>query len=73
VQQAYVLKPFSRTTIGINDLEVPMANAYPGSGANDVSINIQALNGSVVAERPMYFKFVTGSTGGTDMLGYTGN
>jgi kumamolisin len=72
VQQAYDLKPTSRTTIGINPLEVPMANAYPGPGANDVSIDIQALNGTVVAERPMYFNFFS-STGGTDVLGYTGN
>lgn len=73
MQQAYQLAPYSRKTIDINGIEVPLANAYPGNGANEVSIDVHAVSGAVVAERPMYFDYKGVSTGGTDVIGYTGN
>ncbi len=74
VQVMKQLAPHSRTTVGINDLIVPMAAAYPSNPvtqAYEVSMDVQALSGVVVAERPQYFNW-HGDTGGTDVLGYTG-
>jgi kumamolisin len=69
VQKMLQLKPQSRTTMSINNFVVPIAQAYGGN--YEVSINVQALNGTVVAERPLYFNYA-GTTGATDVLGYTG-
>ncbi len=64
----------SRTTIDINSLIVPMASAYPtqpiGKGY-EVSMSVQVLSGTVVAERPQYFNW-HGDVGGTDVVGYMG-
>jgi hypothetical protein len=73
MQQTYQLGAYGRRTVDINAIEGPLAAAYPGSGATDVSIEVQAVSGTVVAERPMYFKFANLSTGGTDVIGYIGN
>ena len=74
VQMMKQLAAHSRTTIDVNALVVPMANAYPTNPVGrgyEVSMNVQALSGVVVAERPLYFNF-HGDVGGTDVLGYTG-
>ncbi len=76
VQEMRQLAPHSRTTVSINSLIVPMANAYPANPfvhGFEVSMDVQVINGSsaVVAERPMYF-VLHGDPGGTDVLGYTG-
>ena len=75
VQVTKHLAAHSRTTIPVNSLVVPMANAYPIypiGKAFEVSMDVQALNGGViVAERPMYFNY-QGDPGGTDVIGYTG-
>ncbi len=73
VQVMKQLAAHSRTTVDVNGLIVPMASAYPtnpmGKGY-EVSMNVQALSGVVVAERPLYFNW-HGDVGGTDVLGYT--
>ncbi|GAC1389603.1 MAG: hypothetical protein NVSMB38_04320 [Ktedonobacteraceae bacterium] len=74
VQIMKQLSPHSRTTVNINNLIVPMANAYPANPVAqgyEVSMDVQALSGVVVAERPLYFNW-HGDTGGSDVLGYTG-
>ncbi len=62
----------SRATIDVNSLIVPMASAYPtqpiGKGY-EVSMSVQTLSGTVVAERPLYFNW-HGDVGGTDAVGY---
>jgi hypothetical protein len=76
VQETLQLAAHSRTTVSINGLVVPMASAYPTNPVTQgfqVSMDIQALNnGTVVAERPLYF-ILHGDTGGTDVIGYTGS
>lgn len=74
IQQMKQLPPHSRTTVSVNSLIGPMASAYPTNPvtrAYEVSMDIQALNGTIVAERPMYFNW-HGDPGGTDVIGYTG-
>jgi hypothetical protein len=74
VQVSKQLQAHSRTTVSVNSLIVPMASAYPTNPITqgyEVSMDIQALSGTVVAERPLYFNW-HGDSGGTDVLGYTG-
>lgn len=74
VQEIKVLAPHSRTTVSISAIIYPIGVAYPtnpASRAFEVSMDVQALNGTIVAERPMYFNY-NGDTGGTDVIGYTG-
>lgn len=66
-QLQYNLAAHSRTTINVNG-----AIASRGGGA--VSMLVSAT-GSIVAERPMYFIYGSGTTteqGGTDVIGFTG-
>ena len=74
VQETLQLAAHSRTTVNINSLVVPMANAYrtnPITNGFQVSMDIQALDGgTVVSERPMYF-ILHSDMGGTDVIGYT--
>ncbi|GCE18539.1 S53 family peptidase [Dictyobacter kobayashii] len=72
VQKTVEMKPLKRTIININDIVVPMAQAYPMSGgAYNVSMSVQGLDGHVVAERVYYFVSGNVSHGGTTMFGYT--
>lgn len=71
IQRTVHLPKQSRTTVDVNSLVVPMAQAY-APNKYEVSLDVQALNGTIVAERPMYFNY-NGSTGATDVFGYTGN
>ena len=76
MQQQVLVKAHSRASLYINDLINPIVAAYPpppGISAASVSMTVQALGTGavIVAERPMYFDF-NGSTGGTDVIGYTG-
>jgi hypothetical protein len=73
VQIIKQLPAHSRTTLSVNSLIMPMATAYPTNPITqgyEVSMDIQALTGTVVAERPLYFNW-HGDQGGTDVLGYT--
>ncbi len=74
VQEIKVLPAHSRTTVSVSAIIYPLATAYPSnprSFAYEVSMDIQALSGTVVAERPMYFNY-NGDLGGTDVIGYVG-
>ncbi len=74
VQVMKQLSPHSRTTVDVNGLVIPMARAYPTNPVSkgyEVSMDVQALSGVVVAERPLYFNW-HGDMGGTDVLGYMG-
>jgi pro-kumamolisin-like protein len=69
-QEQVVVGAHTRSTININTLLNPM-------GAGSVSMAVQALSGTIVAERPMYFIFQpagisSASQGGTNVIGYTG-
>ena len=74
VQVMKQLPVHSRTTMDVNSLIVPLANAYPThptGKAYEVSMSVQALSGTIVAERPQYFNW-HGDVGGTDVVGYVG-
>ena len=74
IQETKALAPHSRTTVSVSAIIAPIAAAYPttpASTAYEVSMDVQALNGTVVAERPMYFNY-NGDPGGTDVIGYVG-
>jgi len=77
VQKNVKLLADSRTTLNINSIVVPIAQAYPDVAGQDgyaVSIDVQVLGtGTVVAERPEYFNYNHTAQGGTDVIGYTGN
>ena len=72
------LPAYSRSDVNVNAVVSSMVNSYaPHDG--EVSVVVQAFNGgTVVVERPMYFNYNMGggyatTTGGTDVIGYTGN
>lgn len=74
IQETKVLPAHSRTTVSVSAIIMPIAAAYPTSPASrayEVSMDVQALSGTVVAERPMYFNY-NGDPGGTDVIGYVG-
>ncbi len=72
VQKTLKLAAQSRSTVNVDSLVVPMAAAYSPHDYN-VSATVQALNGTVVAERPLYFIYSNnGATGASAVLGYTG-
>lgn len=77
MEKEVTLPAHSRTTFNINNFVVPIARAYPAPNGGDgynVSIDVQAFGGgTVVVERPLYFKYMGVSAGGTDIIGYTGN
>ncbi len=71
-QQIVTVGPQTRVTLNINSLVIPVAQANPGAGY-EVSMSVQALSGTIVAERPMYFSYLNGlALGGTDVVGFTG-
>ncbi len=72
LQEQITLPAHSRTSKLINDIVNPLVKAYPTSAGNTVSLDVQSLGGPVVAERPLYFVF-SGTTGASDIFGYTGN
>ncbi|HEU5374996.1 MAG TPA: S53 family peptidase, partial [Ktedonobacteraceae bacterium] len=72
VQKEISLPAHSRTSILLNDIVNPLVAAYPSSAGNTVSVDVQSFGGPVVAERPLYFVF-SGTTGASDIIGYTGN
>ncbi|GAC1434209.1 MAG: hypothetical protein PVS3B3_08670 [Ktedonobacteraceae bacterium] len=63
--------PQTRVTININSLVVPIAQGNVNAGY-EVSLSVQAMSGTVVAERPIYFNYHNTSLGGSDVVGYTG-
>jgi len=75
IEQQVVVKAHSRSTLDINSLIVPIAQAYDNGGANAYAVSLIAQvlgNGNtIVVERPMYFDF-HGDQGGTDVIGFTG-
>ena len=59
-------------TLNINSIVVPIAQANTEAGYA-VSMSVQALSGTIVAERPMYFNYLNGmALGGSDVVGYSG-
>lgn len=64
-QQQFVVKAHKVILINVGDTIMPF-----GSGVN--SSTVQAMNGTIVAERVMYFGYFS-NNGGTDIIGYTGN
>lgn len=73
IQKTITLAAQSRTTVNINQIVVPLATAYPVSGAYNVSLTVQGLDGKIVAERVYYFLSDNIKHGGTAMLGFTNN
>jgi kumamolisin len=72
VQKELTLPAHSRTSILINNIVNPLVVAYPNPGGNTTSLGVQSFGGPVVAERPLYFYF-SGTTGASDIFGYTGH
>ncbi len=70
-QKIVNIGPQTRVTISINSLVVPIAQGNANAGY-EVSLSVQAMSGTVVAERPMYFNYHNTSPGGSDVVGYTG-
>jgi hypothetical protein len=70
-EQVVTVGAQTRMTIDVNALVMPIVRAVPRAGY-EVSIAVQAANGTIVAERPMYFNFHNVAQGGTDVVGYTG-
>jgi len=70
-QKIVSVGPQMRVTIGINSIVAPIARGNPGAGY-EVSLSVQAMTGTVVAERPIYFDYHNTSLGGSDVVGYTG-
>jgi hypothetical protein len=52
-------------------MALPIVHATSRAG-NSLSIAVQAVNGTIMAERPMYFTFANMAQGGTDVVGYSG-
>ena len=70
-EQVVTVGPQTRVTLDINSMVLPIVQAAPRAG-NSLSIAIQAANGIIMAERPMYFNFHNIAQGGTDVVGYSG-
>lgn len=70
-QKIVTVGPQTRVTVNINGLVVPVAQGNATAG-NEVSLAVQAVSGTIVAERPMYFNYHNPSLGGTDVVGYAG-
>ncbi|HLI09135.1 MAG TPA: S53 family peptidase [Ktedonobacteraceae bacterium] len=70
-QKLVTVGPQTRETVSINSLVTPIAQGSVTAGYA-VSMSVQALTGTIVAERPMYFDYHNVSLGGTDVVGYTG-
>ncbi|GHO53292.1 S53 family peptidase [Ktedonobacter robiniae] len=64
-QQQFVVKAHKVILVNVGDTILPF-----GSGVN--SSTVQAMSGTIVAERVMYFGYHD-KNGGTDIAGYTGN
>ncbi len=70
-QKIVTVGPQTRVTLTINSLVAPIAAGNSGAGY-EVSMAVQALSGTIVAERPMYFSYHNVSQGGSDVVGYSG-
>ncbi|GHO75110.1 hypothetical protein KSD_28810 [Ktedonobacter sp. SOSP1-85] len=64
-QQQFAVKAHKVILVNVGDMILPF-----GSGVN--SSTVQAMSGTIVAERVMYFGYHD-KNGGTDIVGYTGN
>jgi len=70
-EQVVTVGPQTRLTLDINAMALPIVQATNRAG-NSVSIAVQAVNGTIMAERPMYFNFHNIAQGGTDVVGFSG-
>jgi len=70
-EQVVTVGAQTRVTLNINSIAYPIVQAAPRAG-NSLSISVQAVSGTIMAERPMYFNFHNLSQGGTDVVGYSG-
>ena len=69
-QKIVSVGPQTRVTININSLVSPIAQG--NATGYEVALSVQAMSGTVVAERPIYFSYNNTSLGGSDVVGYTG-
>jgi hypothetical protein len=70
-EQVVTVGAQTRVTLNINSIAYPIVQAAPRAG-NSLSIAVQAVSGTIMAERPMYFNFHNLALGGTDVVGYSG-
>ncbi len=70
-EKVVTVGPQTRMTLDINAMAAPIVKAVSRAGYS-VSIAVQAVNGTIVAERPMYFNFLNVDPGGSDVVGYSG-
>lgn len=71
-QQVVHVGPQTRVTVSINSAVTGINRAKTNAGY-EVSLSVQAMTGTIVAERPMYFAWHGTDMGGSDVVGYTGN
>ncbi len=69
-EKVVTVGPQTRMTLDINAMAAPIVKAVSQAGYS-VSIAVQAVNGTIVAERPMYFNFFSTDPGGSDVVGYS--
>jgi len=70
-EQVVTVPAQTRVTVDVNALVLPIEQAAPRAGYS-AAISVQAVSGTIVVERPMYFNFRNGTQGGTDVVGFVG-
>ncbi len=70
-EQVVTVGPQTRVTLNINAMALPVIHATARAGYS-VAIAVQAVNGTIMAERPMYFIINNFELGGTDVVGFSG-
>ena len=70
-EQVVTVGPQTRVTIDVNSMALPIIHAASRAGYA-VSLSVTAINGTIMAERPMYFNYHNTALGGTDIVGYNG-
>ncbi len=70
-EQVVTVPAQTRVTIDINAIVLPIVQAVPRAGSS-VAMAVQAVSGTIVVERPMYFNYHNVAQGGTDVVGFSG-
>ncbi|HCF85373.1 MAG TPA: peptidase S53, partial [Ktedonobacter sp.] len=70
-EQVVTVGPQTRVTLDVNAMVLPIVRAASRAGYA-VSLSVTAINGTIMAERPMYFNYHNMAQGGTDVVGYNG-
>ncbi|HAE84217.1 MAG TPA: peptidase S53 [Ktedonobacter sp.] len=68
-EQVVTVGPQTRVTLDVNAMVLPIVRAASRAGYA-VSLSVTAINGTIMAERPMYFNYHNMAQGGTDVVGY---